>query len=119
MKEKIIFRAVDETGHIVLPVDYRRKLDIQCGDLLSIEHVSATLMHIRKSSEGTIQVDSFGRIYLAGYAFKAGTSFEVILGDDCIALYTTIRTCAKCGGADTLTRVHSEILCASCARMIE
>ena len=72
MKEKIIFRAVDETGHIVLPVDYRRKLDIQCGDLLSIEHVSATLMHIRKSSEGTIQVDSFGRIYFGRICLQSG-----------------------------------------------
>ena len=60
MKEKIIFRAVDETGHIVLPVDYRRKLDIQCGDLLSIEHVSATLMH----SSGFIRSDLLGRICL-------------------------------------------------------
>ena len=115
VKRELVLRAVDESGKIVLPTLYRTALNIEAGDRLYVDHMSSTLLHIRKAPAEMAQVDELGRISLGG-KFAAGTTFEVVLGDDYITLFTTVCTCEQCGGTDTLSSVNGKILCGSCSR---
>ena len=118
MSKNVVVRAVDEHGYIVLPAGYRAALGIEPGDLVSID-VSGARLLVRKSPDGTILVDELGRIHLTGCDFQAGQTLECRMENGHMALFATNRTCAKCGGADTLQMVHGETLCLSCVRGID
>lgn len=112
MKENLVLRAIDEEGRIVLPMQFRTELGIQCGDQCCIERLSDGKFSVRNDPEGSTKVDELGRIQVDGYA--AGTTFEFILENRCITMFPTEHICENCNGTDTLSIVGGEILCLSC-----
>lgn len=127
MKATGITRKIDELGRIVLPIELRRKFNIEYKDTIDI-YTEDNKIILKKDdsspSAGIIRkIDELGRVVLPvelrkKFGIEIKDSIDIYIEEDRIILKKYETSCIFCGEAEDVVQFKGKNICPDCINEI-
>jgi len=115
-----IVRKIDELGRITIPIEIRRRLELNTGDRVGLR-LEGQVIRISKVVTGMSRpIDELGRIalpieYRRTLGLMERENVDMYVEDNDICVSKVVYGCSWCGSPEDLFEVNGHHICRKCA----